>query len=139
MPFFIELGLMIAIIILASSLAKHLFGPTGGRMKVHASREAEHTLEASRVKAEERTKARELYERLVREKLEVVKDAIAMGYSEAELDRLDARLEELVGREQLQRLLSDEPEAPTPNADLMDTDLLAEAERLKQPRQGERN
>ncbi|GEM_PF-2475834 len=139
MSFFIELGLMIAIIILASALAKHLFGPTGGRMKIHASREAERTLAASRLKAEERAKARELYERLVREKLEVVKDAIAMGYSEADLDRLDARLEELIGREQLRQLLSDAPEAPIPEADLMDTDLLAEAERLKHPRQGQRN
>jgi hypothetical protein len=130
---------MIAIIILASSLAKHLFGPTGRRMKLHASRDAKRTLEASRIEAEERARARELYERLVREKLEVVKDAIAMGYSEAELDRLDARLEELIGREQLQRLLSEKPEAPTPDADLMDTDLLAEAERLKRPREGQRD
>lgn len=139
MPFFIELGLMIAIIIIASSVAKHLFGPTGRRLKIHAERDAERTLDASRLKAEERAKARELYERLVREKLEVVKDAIAMGYSEADLDRLDARLEELIGREQLKQLLSDEPEVPTPDANLMDTDLLAEAERLKHPREGERN
>ena len=72
-----------------------------------------------------------MYERLVREKLAVVKDAIAMGYSEVELSKLDRRLAELIGEDELKNLISDAPEAPLPNADLLDTDLLNEVEKLR--------
>jgi hypothetical protein len=133
MSFFIELGLMIGIIILASAAAKHFFSPARQRPRQHARHQREESAgdEAAKLRYKERTEAREMYERLVREKLAVVKDAIAMGYSEVELSKLDRRLAELIGEDELKNLISAAPEAPLPNADLLDTDLLNEVEKLR--------
>jgi hypothetical protein len=49
-------------------------------------------------------KQRALYERVVLEKMDVIKTAVAMGYSQQELANLDRRLEQLIGAEQLQAL-----------------------------------
>ena len=55
---------------------------------------------------------RERRHRMVRdvlnEKLDVLKTAVAMGYKEDELALLDQRLEQLVGREELEKLLTEE-------------------------------
>ena len=74
--------------------------------------------------------ARDAYERIVRDKLDVIKTALAMGYSRADIEALDARLEKLIGRDKLDELLSDEG-APLVDADLMDTDLTHELNRLR--------
>jgi len=132
--FFIELGIFIAIIIMASAAAKYFFGTghqKGQRAQAGSPPQSKLNLEQQRLQVQERTEARALYERLVREKLEVIKDAVAMGYAEADLHRLDKRLAELIGEQQLKQLLSDDPELPQATDDLKDTDLLAEADRLK--------
>lgn len=55
---------------------------------------------------------RERRQRMVRdvlnEKLDVLKTAVAMGYKVDELALLDARLEKLVGKEQLEELLKED-------------------------------
>jgi len=83
----------------------------------------------------ERVEARKAYQRLVEEKLDVMKTAIAMGYREAELRELDARLEKLVGTEKLKELLEEQPGVPVPDAELSDTDLAGELARTRQERQ----
>jgi len=84
----------------------------------------------------ERREARELYRQIVADKLDVIKTAIAMGHSGDELEKLDKRLEKLIGRDDLKGLLSTKkvPLAPDvdPDSDLMDADLVTEIEREKQ-------
>src|SRR4051812_30047784 len=58
-----------------------------------------------RMRAAERREARQTYERIAREKLEVVKAGITMGYSQQELRELDERLERLIGEDKLKTLL----------------------------------
>jgi hypothetical protein len=135
--FFIEIGLMVAIIVLGSAAAKHFFG-SASRHPHRGTNQAskiDYNSEAARLRYQERADARELYERLVREKLAVVRDAVAMGYSEIELSKLDKRLAELIGEEDLKKLLSDTPETPVPSADLLDTDLASEVEKMRKPRE----
>lgn len=130
--FFIEIGLMIGIIILASSLARYFFGSPGRRHGHWRQAQSQnYNPEATRMRYQERAAARELYERLVREKLTVIRDAIAMGYSETDLDNLDKRLAALIGEEELKKLISEAPDTPVPNADLLDTDLMSEVEKLR--------
>lgn len=91
-----------------------------------------------RMRQAERREARKLYERVVMEKLDVMKTAVAMGFQQDDLQDLDARLERLVGTDKLQGLLVDR-EAPVPpevqaEGELHDTDLAAEIERLRQGR-----
>ena len=45
---------------------------------------------------------------VLNEKLDVLKTAIAMGYKEDELALLDKRLEQVVGKEELEKLLKEE-------------------------------
>ena len=71
--------------------------------------------------ATERVEARKAYERLVKEKLEVIKTAITMGYDENELERLDARLEGLIGKDKLQEIVAGD--VPLADSDLLDSDL----------------
>ena len=103
MPFFIELGVMIGIIILASAIAKSFMPAKGGRTTGKAAKGDWH---ADRVDAAQRSEALKTYERLAREKLDVIKTAVAMGYSENELAALDARLEKLIGEDKLKSLLN---------------------------------
>jgi len=75
-------------------------------------------------------RARDTYERLVRDKLDVIKTAIAMGRSDDEIRELDRRLERLIGTEQLKGLLDQrKPQAPHAHPDLHDADLLDEVDR----------
>jgi len=87
----------------------------------------------------ERKEARQLYERIVMEKLDTMKTAIAMGHTQDELSDLDNRLERLVGADKLAGLLEDKktPEVPEVKADaeLMDADLEAEIARLQRKRE----
>jgi len=82
----------------------------------------------------ERVEARKAYQRLVEEKLDVIKTAIAMGYGDAELRELDARLERLVGTDKLKELLEERPGVPVPDAELSDTDLASELARTRRER-----
>jgi hypothetical protein len=59
----------------------------------------------TRAKALERDKLRAMYERLALEKLDVIKTAVAMGYKQAELADLDARLEQAIGSDAMRTLL----------------------------------
>ena len=76
------------------------------------------------IRKTERAEARKLYERLALEKLDVIKTAVAMGYSREELADLDSRLERLIGAEQM-KLLRDgkTPKVPMPEVDLPGDDL----------------
>jgi hypothetical protein len=58
-----------------------------------------------RLRAAERREARQAYERIAMEKLEVLKAGITMGYSQQELKELDQRLERLIGEDKLKKVL----------------------------------
>jgi len=84
----------------------------------------------------ERKEARKLYERLALEKLDVLKTAVAMGYTRDELSDLDSRLEKLIGTEQMSGLLDKRtPETPDASDALRDADLQSELERLRRSKQ----
>ena len=89
MPELIQIGMMVAIIILAAGASKAIFGDgnSPGRRR-HARRMAN-------LSRAERDKALEIYRDLAREKMDVMKTAVTMGYSENELDKLDRRLQEI--------------------------------------------
>jgi len=88
-------------------------------------------LEMYKLQVADRKEAREAFERILKEKLEVVKTAVAMGYKQQELDALDARLEQLIGTEKLKALLDQDIEVPQTSVDLLDHDLQMEIERLQ--------
>jgi uncharacterized membrane protein YcjF (UPF0283 family) len=93
-----------------------------------------------RMEQSEREKARRMYERIVIEKLDVIKTAVAMGHSQNELAELDARLEKLIGAEELISLLDEKgpsPPAVPVDSELRDTDLGGELQHL-QPSKPER-
>ncbi|MCC7479605.1 hypothetical protein IT575_14275 [bacterium] len=73
-------------------------------------------IELEKLRLADRDKARQLFERLTMEKLDVVKTSIQSGYKEEELTRLDERLERIIGSERLQRLLDESttPAQPGP-------------------------
>lgn len=122
---FIEVAIGVAIIILASGLARSLF-PRHPRTAYRAPQPQANPAAA---------KALETYERLAREKLEVMKTALTMGYSDEELKRLDDRLEKLIGKDKLAQILRGDGPAAMADADLLDTQLDHELERLKQLKQ----
>ena len=123
----IEIGIMIAIIIFASTAAKAIFG---GSKTPGARRHDRSIANLSRV---ERDQALEVYRDLAREKMDVIKNAIAMGYSEGELDKLDRRLEKLIGRDKLEEII--DGGLPEADLDMRDRDLLRELKRLRDPDQ----
>ncbi len=85
-----------------------------------------------------REESRKLYERIVLEKLDVMKTAIAMGYSTEDLSDLDARLEKLVGSEKLKSLLnSEDPKPPQVDDDLLQVELEEELRQAKKNSSGE--
>jgi hypothetical protein len=89
-----------------------------------------------RAKFDEMREARRSIERLTIEKLEVIRTAITMGYSDEELGVLDRRLEKLVGSDKLQYLLNPDPKKVPPiSHELLDTDLDREVERVSRERQ----
>jgi len=112
---------MVAIITLASSIGKAIRGgtPKGFRPAV-----------VQQVASPDRQKALQVYENLVKEKLDVLKTALAMGYNQEDLQRLDARLEKLIGKEHLQQIARGE--VPTPSADLSNVSLTSETALLRE-------
>jgi hypothetical protein len=84
-----------------------------------------------RLKQAERREARQIYERLALEKLDVLKTAIAMGYQKGDIADLDARLEKLLGSDKLKTLLESSPKAPLASSELQMIELGAELERQR--------
>lgn len=85
---------------------------------------------AAGISQEERLKALEAYRQLASEKLEVVKTAITMGYTDKELEKLDKRLEQLIGADALKSVIRGE--TPLPSSDLSEQDVESELRILRQ-------
>ena len=122
--FFIEIGIMVGIMIFAASAAKAIFGDNKSPGK------RRHERRMASISRADRDKALEIYRDLAREKLDVIKNAIAMGYSEGELDSLDRRLEKLIGREKLEEII--DGGLPEADLDMRDRDLLRELKRIRE-------
>ena len=105
-----------------------------GVFKDAAQAKPDKDVEIERIRAKDRAEGREMYERVVREKLDVIKTALAMGYTQHEIQQLDQRLEQLIGSDKLQSLL-DGRAAPTPSCELLDADLSQELQAIKQAAQ----
>lgn len=97
--------------------------------------ESSALVEIERLRQKERAESRALYERLVKEKLDVINTAVAMGHTHDELAQLDARLERLVGPDKLKQLLDSAPQVKLREIDLMDEDLEGEIQRLTRLRE----
>ncbi len=95
-------------------------------------RQTKKELELFKLRKAERDEARKLFERVVMEKLDVMKTAISMGMDKTDLEALDSRLEKLIGREKLESLINEDIEVPEVTGDLLDTDLQSEIDRLQQ-------
>lgn len=144
----IEVGIGVGLIIIASAIAKAIMraspNPWARGVSINLGSAAPLRVQplgssqpaASGAKPQglpalnkqERLKALEAYKALVHEKMDVIKTALAMGYRAEELERLDARLEKLIGREQLANIMAGVP--PQPSPELLDRDLNSERERL---------
>lgn len=82
----------------------------------------------NRSKQAERERSRETFERVTRDKLDVIKTAIVMGMAANDINDLDTRLERLIGAEQMKSLLLQAPVVPVVTAEMMDADLVSEVE-----------
>jgi hypothetical protein len=134
----VEIGIMIAIIILGAAFAKRIAGDSHDR-RLALKQTYTATAKAGKGKQEvilkqeadpARLKALEIYHDLAKEKLDVIKTAIAAGLSDAELDALDQRLEHLIGRDKLAELV--EGRAPVITQDLLDNSVENERRGLRQ-------
>lgn len=84
-------------------------------------------------KYRERELARASYERLMQEKLDAIKTAVAMGMEQDDIAQLDRRLEQLIGAESMRSLLDGKnPRPPQVSADIIGTDLDSELSRQQQ-------
>lgn len=84
----------------------------------------------------ERERARKLFERLMQEKLDVIKTAVAMGFSRDDLSYLDQRLGKLIGADSMQSLLDPRsPKTPPVTPEMPQADLDSEINALRQQRQ----
>ena len=88
----------------------------------------------SRIKRQHDEKQRQMLERIMLEKLDIIKTAVAMGYSRNELDALDRRLEQLIGTEKLQGLLRGDSVQLT-STELRSVELDTELQRLQAAKQ----
>jgi hypothetical protein len=83
----------------------------------------------------ERREARQLFERLTMEKIDIIKTAVAVGMKKEDLADLDTRLERLIGIDQMKTLLLQE-DPNVPGAELggleLDREALAAAKRRAQ-------
>lgn len=88
------------------------------------------------VRSRERKAVRRLHTDLIKEKLDIIKTAIAMGYRDDELAGLDRRLEKLIGTEKSLDALdrSTQPQLST-EAELTTAELIQEVELLGESRQ----
>jgi hypothetical protein len=136
----IGIGVMVALIVLASAVAKIFMARAGVEVEGKGRHvRVGHTVSIGRGKEADpqRAEALKVYERLAKEKLDVIKTAVAMGYKENELAALDARLEQLIGTDKLKSLLEDGA-APAVDSELMTADLEQEMERLRKAREQSR-
>lgn len=83
-----------------------------------------------RAKRLERKEIRQQYAELVKEKLDIIRTALAMGKDGDEIAILDKRLEKIIGTEKmLKTLAKGEPDSEAENL-LKDVDLIEEVDRL---------
>ena len=78
---------------------------------------------------------RQMYVDLVKEKLDIIRSALAMGYSDQALSELDQRLERLIGSEKMLQTLRTEGEAlsvKVSDPKIPDNDMEREVEQVKQ-------
>ena len=90
----------------------------------------------------EQRKMLEAYTELMKERLDVIKTAIAVGYEQEDLVDLDLQLEELIGADEMRALINPKapavpaaPVVPAGQPRLVDADIAAEVERLQQKRE----
>lgn len=135
---FLDFALGVAVIILASGIVKHWMPVWAGRRHSLSQQAAAQGQPAPPERAQPSpqvtAKALETYERLAKDKLEVIKTALAMGYKDDDLAALDARLERLVGADKLTEILRGSGPDALASADLVDTQLDHEIERLRRLR-----
>jgi hypothetical protein len=141
---FIEIAIGVAIMMLAGGIVKywipHAVGQTGGRRRQAGGPAVAQpsSTKQNMLPPQVTAKALETYERLAKEKFEVIKTALTMGYNDADLEKLDARLEKLVGKDAFASILSGSKPEALASADLMDTELDREIDRLRSMRQPQR-
>ncbi len=99
-----------------------------------SERQTKKEFDLFKLKKAERDSARQTYERIALEKLDVMKTALSMGMDQDGLADLDSRLEKLIGQGKLERLLDEDIVVPEVTADLLDDDLQSEITRLQQKR-----
>jgi hypothetical protein len=87
------------------------------------------------LRLKDKAEARAAYERVILAKLEVMKTAVAMGYDDAQIKALDARLEGLIGADKVAGLVDPVAAQALPSADLLDDDLQHELARLRELQQ----
>lgn len=132
----IGVALGVAIIILASGVARYWMPAWASQNIKRQNRtdQPEPQPQSARQFAQSpqiTAKALETYERLAKDKLEVIKTALAMGYKDSDLAELDARLEKLVGKDALTAILHGSGAETLASADLVDTQLEREVDRLR--------
>jgi hypothetical protein len=89
-----------------------------------------------RQRRRERAAARRMYERVIHHKLEVIETALAMGYAQDDVRRLDSRLESLIGTDMLRTLLdSKTPGIPVTGELPSDDDLGREIREMRKERE----
>lgn len=81
-------------------------GQSGTHKALDKTLDADTVLELEKLRLADRREERQLFERLAIEKLDVIKTAVAMGYSEQQLHELDARLKEHIGDAGMAELVS---------------------------------
>lgn len=121
MEFFIG----VALIILAASIGKSILRSGWHPGQTRTVRVAAR---APKLSQAERIKALEVYRSLAKDKLDVIKTALAMGYKDDELKLLDERLERLIGRDALANII--EGKAPKPHPELLSLDVEREKQTL---------
>lgn len=79
----------------------------------------------------ERKEIRDGYTDLVREKLDLIRTALTMGYEDAEIKQLDTRLEQLIGTQKMMETLGSAKKTEAAKARLEDKDLESQADQGK--------
>lgn len=125
-----ELFIGIALLIVASGWAKRGFP---GLAQGSAQR-SKRVPVAYRVDPALHQAALDAYKHAVSEKMDVMRTAIQMGWGDDELKRLDARLEELIGKAELKRLI--DGEIPLLDNGESRLDPIAELGRIRQTANG---
>ncbi|MCB1217405.1 hypothetical protein KDL44_08420 [bacterium] len=90
----------------------------------------------------ERRESREMYERIVRDRLFVIQTALEAGFDDREVARLDRRLSGLIGQQEMQKLAGVQirkvPEAPEDRElDILEDEVEEIIERRKRKQERE--